>query len=163
VEKESEVVVEGLNIIPQKGGPAFDLLGSALQTKVSGNDTGRVFCVVSMEAPPQCVVPMHHHSFPEVFYVLSGEAEFGTIANGNEKWQTAEEGETVIVRSNAPHSFRNPGVAPTRMLVVAAPEHEEFIQAAGRPVDQHPGSDGSTNDELDRIARIAALHRIFLD
>jgi quercetin dioxygenase-like cupin family protein len=162
VGNETAVCPENLKIVAAAEGEAFDLLGSRLLTKADSGDADGAFCLVSADVPSGAITPVHRHPYPEIFYVLSGRAEFGYIENGIEKWTAVKEGETVVVPSSAPHGFRNMTSAGLRMLVVVTRRHQEFFEIAGRAANRKHAPRPATPEELDRVVRVAAQYDMFL-
>jgi quercetin dioxygenase-like cupin family protein len=75
------------------------------------------FILVDNSSQRGAAVPMHTHHQPEVFYVLEGEYEFGTLDDeGRELTFRAGPGAAVYIPANAPHSFRNLAAGPSRGL-----------------------------------------------
>ncbi len=69
--------------------------------------------------------------FEEMFTVLDGEVE----ASFRDKSFTLRAGETINIPANAPHSFRNVGEQPSRLLCLCAPAgQDEFFALVGQPV-----------------------------
>ena len=112
----------------------FDALpGEALAIRVPGELTGNAFSIAEAIIAPVAGPPLHiHHSFDEVIYVLEGTVDF---VCGAERLRTGPGGMMVIPRGT-PHSFRNFGDMPARLLGVFTPGGFEqmFVDMVGRPV-----------------------------
>jgi uncharacterized cupin superfamily protein len=66
-----------------------------------------------------------------MFTVLDGEVEVTFRGESI----TARAGETINVPANAPHSFRNAGQRPSRLLCLCAPAgQDEFFTLVGQPL-----------------------------
>ena len=107
----------------------FDVaLGSIL---LSGEDTGRAYCLLDMRVAPGKGVPRHTHTREdEALFVLSGELE-ATV--GGEIF-TLRAGETLIAPRNIPHQLRNSGSVPNHYLIMFSPAgFEEFLKATSVP------------------------------
>jgi mannose-6-phosphate isomerase-like protein (cupin superfamily) len=115
----------------------IDLLGIHCAWKVTEAETGGHYCMLEMYVPPAAGVPMHQHEEQESFVVIEGTAEFtrmGTDGRQSAEWFPVGRGETVHVPSWAMHGFRNPGMAPSRILLICAKGIEPFFREAGTPV-----------------------------
>jgi quercetin dioxygenase-like cupin family protein len=109
-----------------------------------------------MYVPPGGGPPPHRHDFEEMFTVLEGEIELTFRGERS----IARTGETVNVPANAPHSFRNIGQHPARLLCMCAPAGQErFFAAVGDPVASRtaPPPPLSNAERAERRARAVAL------
>lgn len=107
-------------------GPVHDVLGMRHVYKASSADTGGSYVSFEIHVPSGGGAPPHVHAVDsESFYVLEGELRF-TDETGT---RVARRGEFVLLPAGGVHAFDNPGAAPARALVVAAPgiEAERFF------------------------------------
>jgi len=119
---------------------------------------GTDFVLVDIEVPAGSGTPLHRHASPELFRVLSGELVFA----GEAGWAAplrAGPGDVVSVPPSAIHAYRNPGLAPARMLVVLDRAMEAFFRDLGADAPL-PGPPGA--EELARIGAACARHRVEL-
>src|SRR4051812_46460340 len=83
-------------------GEALWFLGSLVTTKAAGVDTGGRLTVVEFLNPPGFAPPVHRHlEEDEMFYVLSGSAEFRCDGES----LTARAGDFVLLPARLPHTF----------------------------------------------------------
>ena len=111
----------------------FDVaLGSIL---LSGEDTGRAYCLLDMRVAPGKGVPRHTHTREdEALFVLSGELE----ATVGDEIFTLRAGETLIAPRNIPHQLRNSGSVPNHYLIMFSPAgFEEFLKATSVPASDN--------------------------
>ena len=106
-------------------GDAFSAVGDVYRVLASSAQTGGVFSLSEIRVSPNNGPPPHVHSREdESFFVLEGEIEFML---GTEKF-TATAGAFVQGPRGIPHSFRNIGKTPARMLVFVTPGgFEKFV------------------------------------
>ena len=107
----------------------FDVaLGSIL---LSGEDTGRAYCLLDLSVSPGLGVPRHTHTREdEAPLVLSGELE---AMVGDETF-TLRAGETLIAPRNIPHQLRNSGNVANHYLILFSPAgFEELLKATSVP------------------------------
>jgi quercetin dioxygenase-like cupin family protein len=107
----------------------FDVaLGSIL---LSGEDTGRAYCLLDLSVAPGLGVPRHTHTREdEAYFVLSSELE---AIVGDETF-TLRAGETLIASRNIPHQLRNSGNVANHYLTMFSPAgFEEFLKATSVP------------------------------
>lgn len=107
------------------------VVGDTYTILVSGRDTAGRYALIDMTIPPGGGPPPHRHAFEELFHVLEGEIEV-TIRGAA---YMASAGGSVNVPGNAPHSFRNTGQIPARVLTFVTPAGlDEFFAEFGDPV-----------------------------
>jgi quercetin dioxygenase-like cupin family protein len=107
------------------------IAGDTYTIVVTGKDTAGRYTLIDMHVPPGGGPPPHRHDFEEMFTILDGEVEF-TFRG---ETMVARVGETVNIPANAPHSFRNAGDSPARLLCMCSPSgQEEFFLEIGSRV-----------------------------
>ena len=132
------------------------IAGGTYTVLLTGEDTAGRYTLIDMYVPPGAGPPPHRHDFEEMFTVLEGEIEItfrGATA-------AARTGETVNVPANAPHSFRNVGGRPARLLCMCTPPGQErFFAAVGDPVASRTAAGPPLGDgeRAERRARAVAL------
>lgn len=110
----------------------FDILGVAHCIRVASADSNRTLCLTEIVAPPGTGIPRHVHTREdETFHVLEGEFDFEV----DSRTVRAPAGTTVFAPRDVPHSFRNAGTRPARLLVVITPGGLEamFAELAALP------------------------------
>ncbi|HEU5245842.1 MAG TPA: cupin domain-containing protein [Candidatus Udaeobacter sp.] len=107
----------------------FDVaLGSIL---LSGEDTGRAYCLLDLKVAPGKGVPRHTHTREdEALFVLSGELE----ATVGDEIFTLRAGDTLMAPRNIPHQLRNPGEVANHYVIMFSPAgFEEFLKVTAVP------------------------------
>ena len=132
------------------------IAGGTYTILLAGEDTAGRYTLIEMQVPPGGGPPPHRHDFEEMFTVLEGEIELtfrGAPA-------TARAGDTVNVPANAPHSFRNVGARPARLLCMCTPPGQErFFAAVGDAAASRTAPPPTLTDaeRAERRARAEAL------
>jgi quercetin dioxygenase-like cupin family protein len=86
---------------------------------VGGDYGGVAASVIFVDANPGDRVGLHRHPYPELFFVLEGEAMFD---DGTSEIKVVS-GHVVIVPANQVHGFTNASDAPLRQIDVHLNEH----------------------------------------
>lgn len=129
------------------------VVGDTYTVLLSGEQTAGRFAMLDMLIPPGSGPPPHRHDFDECFRVLEGSLEVHVRDLPPVRLQV---GESANVPANAPHSFRNPGDVPARLLCTVVPSGlEKFFAEFGDPVPTRtspapPLSDAEREDRLRR-------------
>ena len=126
--------------------------GADLTWKVRGEQTEGKFCMFEQVLESGTGVPLHTHSYPEAFYILSGTVEF---ASENEVWQCVA-GDVVIARSQARHTFNNRGDETARLLSISVAAHGRFFDAVEQADRQEPFATLAPDAAMARVATIGA-------
>jgi mannose-6-phosphate isomerase-like protein (cupin superfamily) len=114
------------------------VVGDAIRILLSGADTGGAYALVEDVVPPGGGPPPHvHRDEDEGFYVLEGDIEF----LAGDRWVRVGAGGSFFGRRGLPHTFRNAGAVPARLMVVISPagferffeEVDRMTTAAGHP------------------------------
>ena len=118
--------------VPPGEGASFWVAGGSITLKVVSEDTDGAFAVLEEMTPPQGGPPPHiNHREDETFCVLEGELEF-TV---NDRTIPATTGSVVYVPKGTPHTFKNVGTTPSRMLILATPAGmERSFEEVGEPL-----------------------------
>jgi mannose-6-phosphate isomerase-like protein (cupin superfamily) len=116
-------------------GEALWFLGNLVTVKATGAETRGRLSVVEFVNPPGFAPPLHRHQDEdEMFFVLSGRAEFRCGADV----LTAGPGDFVLLPVGLPHTFVVGSDEPLRTLQITTPAgFENFAAAAGEPAQQH--------------------------
>jgi len=129
------------------------VVGDTYTVLLSGEQTAGRYALIDMLIPPGRGPPPHRHDFEESFRVLEGSIE---VRMRDLPPVRLEAGETANVPANAPHSFRNAGDVPARLLCTVAPAGlERFFAEFGDPVPTRtspapPLSDAEREERLRR-------------
>jgi quercetin dioxygenase-like cupin family protein len=111
--------------------------GEVITFKAGTDDTGGAFTLYQTVLPPQGGPPRHvHHREDEAFYVLEGELLFQV---GDQELK-AGPGTYLWAPRDIPHTFKNTGSTPAKLLVLITPAGFERFMAefASLPLDQPP-------------------------
>jgi mannose-6-phosphate isomerase-like protein (cupin superfamily) len=131
-------------------GRTIAVVGDVYRFLATGEDTSGKYALFEALVPPGGGPPPHVHSREEEgFYVLEGEITF-TI---DDKRLVASAGMFANMPVGTPHSFRNEGGQPARMLVSLAPAGlEKMFFEVGVAVP--PGATTAappTKEEIERL------------
>ena len=133
--------------------PHVSVVGDTYTILVTGEDTEGRFCLIDMFVPPGGGPPPHRHDFDEMFTIVEGEID--VTFRGEE--ETASAGTSVNIPANAPHSFKNNGDKPARLLCYCSPAGEDaFFLEVGDKVDSRTAPPPDlTEDEQQERAELA--------
>jgi mannose-6-phosphate isomerase-like protein (cupin superfamily) len=132
------------------------VVGDTYTVLLSGRQTAGRFAMIDMLVPPGAGPPPHRHGFEECFRVLEGTIE---VRFRDEPPVRLGVGESANVPGNAPHSFRNPGDVPARMVCTVAPAGlEEFFAEFGDrvPTRTSPPPELTESERQERLQRAVA-------
>src|SRR5438552_14483080 len=106
-------------------GTAFSAVGDVYRVLASGQQTGGAYSLSEIRVSPNNGPPPHIHSREdESFFVIEGEVTFEI---GDEKI-VARPGTFLLGPRGIPHTFKNTGESPARLLVlVIPPGFENFV------------------------------------
>jgi mannose-6-phosphate isomerase-like protein (cupin superfamily) len=138
-------------------GEALWFLGSLVTVKASGTETRGRLTVVEFVNPPGFAPPLHQHlNEDELFYVLSGTAEFrcdGEVFS-------AGPGDFVLLPSRLPHTFIVGAGEPLQTLQITTPSgFEQFAAEVGEPAPARRLPDPGQIDPA-ALGHAAARHAI---
>lgn len=117
---------------PPGGGQAVGVLGARSVFKVRSADTGGAYALLEQEVPPGHGPPLHvHRHETEIFYILQGDFE---VTVGGQR-VPAPPGTTAVCPRDIPHTFRNVGTTPGRLLLTILPGRfgDCFLEVDGVP------------------------------
>jgi quercetin dioxygenase-like cupin family protein len=140
-------------------GEAYWFTGSLMTVKAAGEHTRGRLTVVEFVNPPGFAPPLHRHQDEdELFYVLSGNAEFRC---DGETFQ-AGPGDLVLLPVGLPHTFLVGPDEPLRTLQITSPSgFEGFAAEAGAPAAERRLPDPAPIDPA-ALGHAAARHGIEL-
>lgn len=138
-------------------GAAYWVGADHVTIKASGEDTEGAYALVDVIVPPGAGPPPHiHHREDEAFSILEGEFEF----LAGDKTVRVVAGDFIHAPKNVIHTYRNVGLSPGRMLVVASPPgFERFVAEVGVPVTEG-ASPPQTPPDVAEFVRVAASYGI---
>jgi quercetin dioxygenase-like cupin family protein len=155
---EYKTAPAGSHVVRAAEGTRFDVLGAHLLWKARGEDTADTFTLAVQTMSPQESIPRHRHSYPEVFYVLSGELEFTLFDGADASVHLVQKGDTVVVEAGKDHGVRNATDAEASLLDIASVSHQHFFDTVQR---EAPNWAGLTPDEtMRRVGDIGRLHTL---
>ena len=108
----------------------LNVVGDIVRIHLSGSDTGGAFAVVEDVSQPGGGPPPHvHHNEDEGFHVLEGDVEFLL----GDRWVRAAAGASFFGPRGVPHTFRNVGATPSRVMATISPAGFErfFVEVDG--------------------------------
>lgn len=129
--------------------------GGCVTYKVRSAESGGAYFSFEASTTPGFGPPLHAHAYRELFHVLEGEYEFTFEQDGELTTVTGTVGTTLAIPPEVPHTFKNGGEGPARLLFVHQPAAlEEFFEEFGVPLDESENADAP-----DPRAMAAALER----
>jgi quercetin dioxygenase-like cupin family protein len=108
----------------------LDVVGDKVRILLGKAQTGGAYAMVESLTPPGLGPPPHvHRNEDEGFFVLEGEVEF----LAGDRWVRAPTGTSFFGKRGTPHTYRNAGSTPSRMVVIISPAgFEEFFVEVDR-------------------------------
>jgi quercetin dioxygenase-like cupin family protein len=140
-------------------GRTIAVVGDVYRFLATGEDTNGRYALWEAVVPPGCGPPPHVHSREEEgFYVLEGEITF-TVGD---KRVVATAGTFANMPVGTPHSFKNEGDQPARMLISVAPAGlEQMFFEFGVPVEQGAVTAAPpTKAEIEKLLEVAPRYGI---
>jgi len=129
----NENVIENIGrIVLETGqGQSFWLMGDFYAIKTTAAQTGGAYSVIEIESFPGNGPPPHiHHREDECFYIVEGA--FSVIIG--DRVLDAADGDFVRIPKGTPHTYKNVGAIPGKMLVILSPGGFEQLWAElGQP------------------------------
>ena len=141
-------------IIRAAAGHAIDTADSSLLFKLTAQDAASGFSLALSVTQPGGGPPPHlHHHATEVFIMLEGELQIGSVQG----WQTARPGDVVFLPAGSVHSFRNTGTRPSRhWVLLTTADFETFYTEFARILNDAPGG----SPDRQQLQATAAQHGI---
>lgn len=138
-------------------GATVSVVGDRYTFLVTARESGGAFALFDFLIPPNHGPPLHEHAREdEAFHILEGEFEF--TVDG--KTIRPAPGQCLYAKRGIPHTFRNIGKAPGRMVVVACPAGlEDFFAEVGTALPS-PGSQPvePTREDIDKLLEAAGRY-----
>ncbi len=130
-------------------GKALWVAGDLVTLKVVGKDTEGAFALGEAVSLPGGGPPPHiHHREDEIFCVLEGEYEFLV----GESTIRASAGSVIYGPRSIPHTFKNVGTTPARMLAFVMPAGlEEFLEELGEVATDKSSPPPFGQEEIGRL------------
>lgn len=152
---------EGVRKVAPGEGERFDIAGAHLTWKVKGEDSGYAFSICEQTLGPGEGVPVHSHSSPEVFYILTGQIDFFRTVDGKEDWLRCETGSAVILPPNSLHALYNRSSEPGRVLGISTQLHQTFFEAVAEADRKEAFSALPFATAMARVAEIGLQHNMY--
>ncbi len=133
--------------------PVYSVVGDRYTFLLTGKDTGGDYAVFEFYVPPgNGPAPHVHTREDESFQIIDGDFEF--TVDGQVVRLGA--GEFLLARRNIPHSFKNIGARPGRIVATVKPAGlEEFFAEVGvKLVSRTDEPIPPTPDEIARLVRV---------
>ena len=140
-------------------GRTIAVVGDVYRFLATGEDTNGKYALWEAVVPPGGGPPPHVHSREEEgFYVLEGEI---TLVVGDQRL-TASAGMFANMPVGTPHSFKNEGGKPARMLISVAPAGlEQMFFEVGVPLAEGATTAlPPTKEEIEKLLAIAPKYGI---
>lgn len=133
-------------IVSNSEGKEWHVFGQTVIGKVMTDDTNGAYSVFEQLSPPQSGPPVHiHRSEDEMIYILEGDLEI----QWGDQIRMGTKGDLAFIPRNIPHTFKNIGTVPSKVLVMIMPGGFEgfFEELNHLPTDEPP--------EVEKILRVA--------
>ncbi len=129
----SEKVLDdaGASVLEIGQGQSFWLLGDFYAIKTTSGQTGGAYSITEIQSFPGNGPPPHiHHKEDECFYIVEGA--FSVILG--DRVIDAADGDFVRIPKGTPHTYKNVGAIPGKMLVILSPGgFEQMWAELGQP------------------------------
>ena len=152
---------EGVRKVGAGEGEKFDVADAHLIWKAKAEDTSYAFSICEQILAPGEGVPLHSHAAAEVFYILSGAADFFRVTAGEENWIRCATGELMILPPNSLHAFYNKTSEPCRLLGISTPSHQAFFDAVAGADKNRPFASLPFPETMMLVAQIGAQHNMY--
>lgn len=142
------------SVVEAGQGESFWLLGDFYAIKTSSAQTGGAYSITEIESFPGNGPPVHiHHKEDECLYIAEGA--FSMIL-GDRVFDVAD-GDYVRIPKGTPHTYKNVGAVPGKMLVVLSPGGFERLWAElGQPGSLNQPPKEADPSTLNRLLVLAA-------
>lgn len=132
----------------------LDIFGDQVRIKVSSNETGGAWTVLTSHTPPKGGPPLHSHVVDdEAFYILRGT--FAFELDGELKHAVA--GDTVYIPAGVRHLYQNVGEETGELLLVVVPGGLDAFFVELDALLRQPGT-----PDMEAIARLHEAYRMEL-
>ncbi len=154
----SSDMTEVAHLVDKAGLETVHVLGPTLRYVTEPRDDSGP-CLLIGTIPPGVVVPLHSHTDPETFVVMSGEIE--GLAYRSDKafeWLRVRPGDVFDVPPGAKHGFRNVREEPAVMYIVSTGRIGRFFREVGDRVTAGSSPAPVSHDALERFLTVAARY-----
>jgi mannose-6-phosphate isomerase-like protein (cupin superfamily) len=138
-------------------GQTFWLMGDFYAIKTTPEQTG-AYAIVEVESFPGNGPPPHiHHREDECLYVIEGA--FSVILAG--KILDVADGDFVRIPRGTPHTYKNVGAIPGRLLFMYSPGgFEQLLAEVGKPGTREDADREDAPDTLNRLLALAEKYQM---
>ncbi len=133
-----------------------DLFGPMVELLTSPEAANDAFCVLKGVIPPGRAVPLHSHSDPEDFFIISGEVQALRQGEQGYEWLAAKAGDYLHVPGGARHAWRNASSESMVALIITTPKLGRYFLEAGRPLSS--ASQPLSSEDNARHAALSAKY-----
>jgi quercetin dioxygenase-like cupin family protein len=142
---------------PRADAQLIDMLGGRLElvARMGTEENDTVLFRTRME--PGKLVPLHSHSDPECFYVLSGRLEVFLLDDAP-KWRSVGAGQSILAANGVKHAVRNAAEEPADFIVATNNRFASFLREAGRKVKPDAPFVPPTPEDIQRTIRVAQAY-----
>lgn len=154
----SEKVLDnpGSSVLETGQGQSFWLMGDFYAIKTTAQQTGGAYSITEIHSFPGNGPPPHiHRNEDECFYVVEGA--FSVIVD--DRVVDVADGDFVRIPKGTPHTYKNVGAIPGKMLVILSPGGFEQLWAElGQPgtLNQPPANEDPST--LNRLLSLASAY-----
>jgi quercetin dioxygenase-like cupin family protein len=132
----------------------IDMVGSRFELVASMGDAETDTVIFRTKMAEGKLVPLHSHSDPECFYVLSGNLE-AFVDDGSKTWRTVGTGSSILLANGVKHAIRTPGDAAD-LIMITNNRFARFLREAGRSVSPETPFTPPTPEDIERVIRASA-------
>ena len=133
----------------------YFVLGNLLQFLNEPGTGEDDISVMTAALPAGCVIPLHGHASPEIFFILEGTIEVYQDSYG---WKYATEGQLVIIPGGAKHAVRNTSNAAVRSILISKAGIHDFFRELARPFDAALLGQPPSQEDMKRLFDAAIKH-----
>lgn len=145
-------------VLSKGEGKSIWFLGTLIEVKATGEETGGKFGLIEELNPPGDGPPLHiHHNEDETFYIVEGEVTFVC----GEKTMRATPGAYVFMPRGVPHTYKVEGTQPARMLTMNVPAGiEQFFIELGTPTQELTLPPNTVTTDIEKMYALAKKYNV---
>jgi quercetin dioxygenase-like cupin family protein len=135
----------------------IDMVGGRLELVARMGAEANDTVLFRTRMAPGKLIPLHSHSDPECFYVISGRLDVFLLDDAP-KWRSVEAGRSVLVANGVKHAVRNTAEQALDLIVATNNRFASFLRAAGRKVPPDAPFVPPTPEDIQRMIRVAQAY-----
>jgi quercetin dioxygenase-like cupin family protein len=143
--------------VPGSGRELIDMVGSRFELVSSMGDSENDSVIFRTKMAAGKSVPLHGHSDPECFYVLSGNLGV-FLDDGSKTWRTIGTGSSILEANGVRHAIRTPAEAGADLVMITNNRFARFLRDAGRRVSPETPFRPPTAEDIERMIRASAAY-----